>query len=269
MSTYVIGDVQGCYDELCRLLAHIDFNERQDKLCFVGDLVNRGKQSAAVLRFVKKLPQAVTVLGNHDLALLAIAHGAASIRAGDTIDDVLNAPDRDELLAWLIQQPLLHCEQQSIITHAGIYPWWTVNQAITYAAELQQVLTRQTMAFLQHMYGDQPDHWSDNLNAWRRWRFICNAFTRMRYCYADGRLEFSQHQAPSLVKKQHPELIPWFNVSERKDQKQTLIFGHWASLRGQVNKHYIHAIDTGCVWGEQLTALRLEDKQRFFIDTLS
>lgn len=263
--TYAIGDVQGCYAALQRLLEKIDVNPQRDTLWFVGDLVNRGSQSLEVLRFIKALPNAITVLGNHDLALLAVAAGAAKAKPDDTFDAILNAPDREDLLRWLRQQPLLHHEHGYTLVHAGIYPWWTLAQAQRYANELETVLREQADDFFPQMYGDQPAKWSEQLDGWQRLRFICNAFTRMRYCYTDGRIEFIHHAHPRITATAAPELTPWFNVSDRIETQQRIVFGHWASLRGEIHTPYLHAIDTGCVWGETLTAMRLSDGQLFSI----
>ncbi len=266
MAIYAIGDIQGCYEDLTLLLEHIKFNPQTDKLWFVGDLVNRGPDSLSALRFVKEQVTnntALTVLGNHDLHLLAIYHGIKKNK-DPGITQILNAPDCDELIHWLRKQPLLIHDPQTqfTIVHAGIYPRWTLEQAKGYANELETVLRSDNyLDFLNHMYGDQPDNWSSDLTGWDRLRFICNSFSRMRYCQQDGQLNFDCNGAPG---SQESDLIPWFNLAERSCINEKIIFGHWATL-GYFQKQNglslpdgIYATDTGCVWGGQLTALKID-----------
>lgn len=263
MATYVIGDLQGCYDNLVQLLNKINFQPQHDKVWFVGDLVNRGHDSLRTLRYVKNLGTAAqTVLGNHDLHLLAIYHNLkhnndASIKA------ILDAPDCDELMLWLRNRPLLHYDEQSQFTmvHAGIYPHWNLPQAKQYANELETVLRSDNyLAFLNNMYGDLPNLWQPSLSNWERLRFICNSFTRMRYCTKDGQLDFEFNGAPG---SQQNNLIPWFDVANRAKIKTKIVFGHWSTLgyyQEQQNISLpanIFAIDTGCVWGGKLTALKI------------
>lgn len=257
MATYAIGDLQGCYDSLLRLLEKLNFDEAKDTLWFAGDLVNRGPDSLSTLRFVKSLGnKAITVLGNHDLHLLAIA--AKHKKTKDAgLKDILNAPDSEELLNWLRKLPLLHHDKKINYTmaHAGIYPTWSLTDAQTHAIELETVLRSDDyLEFILNMYGNLPEKWNDELTSWDRLRFICNSFTRMRYCELDGTLSFKSHGAPGT----HPEnTIPWFDVAERKMSNARILFGHWSTL-GKVKRENIYALDTGCIWGGELTALRID-----------
>lgn len=257
MATYAIGDLQGCYASLLRLLEKIKFDDTKDTLWFAGDLVNRGPDSLSTLRFVKSLgDSAITVLGNHDLHLLAIA--AKHKKTKDSrIKDIIKAEDSDELLHWVRHQPLLHHDPHLNYTmvHAGIYPKWSIKKAIKYAHELEDVLRSEYyIEFIYHMYGNLPDKWDKELTRWKRYRFICNSFTRMRYCEKDGTLNFKSHGAPGI----HPKnTLPWFDVPKRKAENDRIIFGHWSTL-GKINKHNVYALDTGCVWGGELTALRID-----------
>ena len=258
MPTYAIGDVQGCYDELQRLLDTLHFDPGTDTLWFTGDLVNRGPLSLATLRFVKGLGEhAVTVLGNHDLHLLAVAHGHLRYHRKDNFHDVLEAPDRDELLNWLRHQPMLHHDDQLGYTmiHAGLPPQWDLAKAQACARELENVLQGQDyIAFLGQMYGNEPDQWSEALTDWDRLRFITNCFTRLRYCDDKGRLELEEKGAPG---SQPAPYRPWFTVPGRASAALKLVFGHWSTL-GSCNETNVYPLDTGCLWGGQLTALRLD-----------
>lgn len=257
MSTYAIGDVQGCYDSLQRLLEKLRFDPTKDTLWCAGDLVNRGPDSLSTLRFIKSLGNnAITVLGNHDLHLLAIA--AKHKHTNDKgLTELLDAEDAGELLNWLRRQPLLHhdAELNFTMVHAGIYPGWDLAEAQECAHELETVLRSDAyLDFILHMYGNLPVKWNDELKNWERLRFICNSFTRMRYCEADESMNFKSHGAPGS----HPEnTLPWFELASRKTQQERILFGHWSTL-GLVTKENIFALDTGCVWGGQLTALRLD-----------
>ena len=261
MAIYAIGDIQGCYDHLQRLLEGIDFNPSKDKLWFAGDLVNRGPDSLQTLRFIKSLgDRAVCVLGNHDLSLLALAYGNKRLKH-HTLDDVLNAPDREELLFWLRHQKLLHHDKKRAYTlvHAGIYPNWDLKQASNLAKEVETILKSDNyIDFLFNMYGNLPDQWNDNLVGWERLRFITNTFTRMRYCYPDLRLNFSHNNKPGT---QPNELIPWYEIKNRKISNNDIIFGHWSTLFGNTSKDDVYALDTGCLWGGQLTAMKLLKKK--------
>lgn len=259
MATYVIGDVQGCYAELRELLGEIRFNADHDRLWFTGDLVNRGPDSAQVLRFVRQLgPQAVTVLGNHDLHLLALAQGFVPRHRHDTLDDILTASDREELLDWLRERPLLHHDPRSgrTLIHAGLPPQWDLALAQQCAAEAQGMLRSDGYRdFLVHMYGNEPDVWDDSLEGWDRLRFIVNCFTRLRYCDAGGQLCLEAKGEPGT---QPAGTLPWFEVPGRRSRDLAIIFGHWSTL-GLYRDNNVIAIDTGCLWGGLLTALRLED----------
>lgn len=264
MAIYAIGDVQGCFDELRALLKLIDFQPGHDRLWFTGDLVNRGPKSLQVLRFVKSLASdAVTVLGNHDLHLLAVAEGNDSYRYNDTFDAVLNAPDGDDLLDWLRHRPLLHHDAKLGYTliHAGLPPQWDLAQAEACAAEVEEVLRgRRYGEYFEHMYGNQPEFWSDDLMGWERLRFITNCFTRLRYCDQDGRLALGEKGAPG---SQTEGYLPWFAAPGRHSAGLHIIFGHWSTL-GEHTAPEIYPLDTGCVWGGSLTALRLDGEPRWY-----
>jgi len=261
VAIYAVGDIQGCYNELRQLLEQIRFDPAQDKLWLVGDLVNRGPDSLQVLRFVKSLGEcAITVLGNYDLHLLAVAEGAAELHHSDTLDEVLKAPDRDELLFWLRQQGLLHAENGFVLVHAGLLPQWTVAQAAALAREVEAALRGNDYAeFFSRMYGNNPHGWSDDLAGAKRLRVITNAFTRLRICNAQGEMEF---KFKGEVERIPAGYMPWFDVPERKSQDATVIFGHWSALGLKVTPNAI-ALDTGCLWGGPMTAFRLEDRQLF------
>ncbi len=258
MTDYAIGDVQGCFDELMALLDAVSFDAGRDRLWFTGDLVNRGPASLDVLRFVKGLDErAVTVLGNHDLHLLAVAAGHERPRPKDTFDDVLTAPDRDGLLEWLRHRPLLHREagRDDIMIHAGLVPQWDVDTAAACAAEVEAALRGgDSGAFLANMYGDRPYTWSPELRGWERLRFITNCFTRLRYCDAAGRIALDAKGPPG---SQPPGYLPWFKAPGRRSAGRPVIFGHWSTL-GVKTGGDIFALDGGCVWGGTLTAMRLD-----------
>lgn len=265
MAIYAIGDLQGCYDPLMRLLDVISFNEHEDQLWFVGDLVNRGPNSLETLRFIKSLGNsAVTVLGNHDLHLLAAACAPLSANTKKTLDQVLTAPDRDELIEWLRHRPLLHHHDKFCMVHAGISPQWDFDQAKKAALEVETMLQgNHYRNLLKAMYGDKPDLWSPNLSGMARLRYIINCLTRMRYCDIFGKLDLVQNGTPGSQPK---HLMPWFAVPGRKNLDRTIVFGHWSSL-GYYEGDDCYGIDTGCLWGGQLTALRLgEQVQRFCFD---
>lgn len=260
MAVYALGDVQGCFAELRRLLDKLAFDPAVDRLWFVGDLVNRGPRSLETLRFIRGLGSAaVTVLGNHDLHLLAVACGVSHTKHRDTFGDVLNAPDRDELLDWLRRQPLLYGEGGFYLIHAGLPPQWTMEDAGRLAGEAGAVLAGDgSVEFFRHMYGDQPDIWSESLAGWDRLRFVVNCLTRMRYCGRDGRVEFKQKGAPG---SQPEGLLPWFAVPGRRSLGAKIVFGHWSTLGFHVGEG-VCGLDTGCLWGGELTALRLDGEPR-------
>jgi bis(5'-nucleosyl)-tetraphosphatase (symmetrical) len=258
MAIYAIGDVQGCYESLQRLLEKLQFDTSQDQVWFAGDLVNRGPSSLQVLRLVKSLEEsAVVVLGNHDLTLLAIAAGCILPRRKDTVQDILQASDREVLLEWLRHRPLMHYDANLdfVLTHAGLAPQWELDQAMGYAAEVERALRDSSYTcFLKEMYGNEPYRWHDDLQGVARLRFIVNAFTRMRYCHMDGALNF-KFKGP--LGSQPAHLLPWFQVPSRRVDKANIVFGHWAAL-GFYHDKGIYAIDSGCVWGARLTAIQVD-----------
>lgn len=265
MSTYAIGDVQGCFDKLLALLKVIKFDPEHDILWFTGDLANRGPKPLETLRLIESLG-AICVLGNHDLALLAALEGIVHLPPNDPANKMLDLPEKEkrEWIDWLRYLPLLHQDPKLkiVMTHAGIYPLWDIHQAIQYAHEVEKVLqSDRYLAFLEVMYGDTPTHWNENLNGWDRMRFILNAFTRMRFITPEGALDHQAKKTPN----DYPNLFPWFSFPQRLPQEDTLIFGHWAALKGQSDLHNTIALDEGCVWGGALAALCLETKQRFTI----
>lgn len=256
MAVYAVGDVQGCFGELQTLLAAVGFDRRKDGLWFVGDLVNRGPQSLAVLRFVKELGDAaVTVLGNHDLHLITLAAGLAKPREDDTLDEVLAAPDRDELIDWLRGLPLIHVEGGHILVHAGLLPQWDAARAQALAREVESALRGpRHREFLAALYGGMPDRWDDGLRGVDRLRVIVNAMTRMRFCTPEGVMEFhSKGEATSAP----PGFLPWFDVPGRRSADHTVVCGHWSALGLRIAPGLL-ALDSGCVWGGRLSAVRLE-----------
>ncbi len=266
MSHYAIGDLQGCHKALESLLSKINYDTSKDTLWFTGDLVNRGPDSLSTLRLVSKLPRVVSVLGNHDLHLLALALAPRVYPAKHNLDEILNASDRDQLIQWLRNRPLLHHDPQLkyTVVHAGIPPQWSLKEAQTYADEVCTILRGdQAGEVLEHMYGNEPDTWSPSLQGWDRLRYIINALTRMRFCSPTEKLILDVKGPADL---QTSELIPWFQLPNKRDPQDRLIFGHWAALMGKTNQQNLFALDTGCVWGNQLTALRLEDQQLFSVE---
>ena len=256
MATYAIGDVQGCFDELEALLRKIKFSS-SDRLWLVGDLVNRGPKSLQVLRFVRGLgARAVTVLGNHDLHLIAQFEGVERARKDDTFHDVLGAPDASELVAWLRRQPMMHADGGYAMVHAGVLPQWTLERALALAREVERALQApRYREFLEHMYGSKPDRWDDALSGWDRLRVIVNAMTRMRFCDRNGRMDL-QGKGTEPAKG----YLRWYET--RPKEACTLVFGHWSQL-GLVREPAVVGLDSGCVWGGALTAFRLEDRTLF------
>ncbi|PEI03763.1 diadenosine tetraphosphatase [Pantoea agglomerans] len=265
MSTYLIGDVHGCYDELRALLQQVDFNPEQDTLWLTGDLVARGPGSLDVLRFVKSLGDAVRlVLGNHDLHLLAVYAGISRNKPKDRLTPLLEADDADELINWLRRQPLLQVddEKKLVMGHAGITPQWDIETAKKCAGEVEAVLASDSYPlFLDAMYGDMPNNWSEDLTGLARLRFSTNALTRMRYCFPNGQLDMICKDAPESAL---PPLKPWFTIEGPVAQDYTIVFGHWASLEGKGTPEGIIGLDTGCCWGGTLTLLHWED-QRYVV----
>lgn len=269
---YVIGDVQGCFEALKALLKEIRFDPDQDFIWFAGDLVARGENSLGVLRFVKKLADrgvATTVLGNHDLTLLAGARGLKEIKDKDQTRDVIDAIDSDELIDWLRKQPLCVCPNEStIITHAGIPHLWDAEKTQALAKEVEAVIQHDDFAvmdyFLAEMFGKEPALWSDDLQGNERLRCIVNYLTRMRLTDAEGRLEFSFKD--SLDDPMPAGFKPWFEYASAAAETHKIIFGHWAALQGKTISAQIQNVDGGCVWGHQLVAYRLEDDTIFQVD---
>lgn len=261
MSTYAIGDLQGCYLTLQTLLDKIKFDANSDRLWFVGDLVNRGTGSLECLRFVRDLgDRAVVVLGNHDLHLLAIAEGVAKTKALDTLDKVLTAPDRDSLLQWLRAQKLLHVDGKFAMVHAGLLPQWDWPQSMALADEVTQMLRGKNYRhFLQRMYGNNPDEWRNSLEGDGRLRVILNAMTRMRAITGEARMNF---KFKGGLAEMPEDLQPWFIAPHARGDEITVLAGHWSALGLYITPHFI-GLDSGCVWGRELTALRLEDRTSF------
>jgi len=261
MAVYAIGDIQGCFDELIRLLDLIKFDPAVDQVWLAGDLVNRGPKSAEVLRFAMAHPDSIkVVLGNHDLHLLANAVGVNDHHHKmDTMDSVLKADDCDELLTWLRHQPLFYHDADLgfSMVHAGLPPEWSIKKAQKRAREVEAVLqSRQWPEFFKHMYGNQPDRWSKELEGWSRLRFITNCFTRVRYLHNDGRLALEYKGEPTSKPCQQ---TPWFNIPNRKTRHDNIVFGHWSTL-GTGQYGHVFSLDSGAVWGEQLTAVRIDQK---------
>lgn len=263
MTTWAIGDVQGCHDELVLLLDRINFDARRDRLWFTGDLVNRGPRSADTLRLVRSLGDAATVvLGNHDLFLLAIAAGHGKLHPGDTMQEVLGAPDRDVLLTWLAGRKLVHVEGRHVLVHAGLLPQWSAARARALAGEVEHAILHDPGLFAS-MRGNHPLAWHDRLAGHDRLRVLINAFTRMRFITPEGQMEFA-----TKTDRAPPGYLSWDAVPGRASAQSHVIFGHWAS-RGLVLGEAVSGIDSGCVWGRQLTAMRLPDRRLVQVDCLA
>ena len=253
MATYAIGDVQGCFDELQQLLAKVGFQKR-DRAWFVGDLVNRGPKSLDVLRFVRELGErAVVVLGNHDLHLVAQHEGFERPHKGDTFEDALAAPDARELVAWLRTRPMMHAEDSYAMVHAGLLPQWSIAKAVSLGREVEAALAAPDYReFLANMYGSRPEKWADALKGWDRLRVIVNAMTRMRFCNREGRMDLEGKGT-----EPRKGYLRWYEA--RPKEKATIVFGHWSQLGLVVQAGFV-GLDSGCVWGGALSALRLEDR---------
>lgn len=264
MATYAIGDIQGCLQPLQEILDLVGFNAQRDRVWFVGDLVNRGPQSLETLRYIQNLGDAaITVLGNHDLHLLVVAAGFGRIHKSDTLDDILSAPDRDELLHWLRGRKLFHVDTDYAMVHAGLLPQWHIERATELAAEAEQMLqSTQHLEFARNMYGNGPDYWDDELEGWDRLRVIVNAMTRLRICNVDGQMEFRHKGDPKGIPAGY---MPWFEVPGRKSADMPVVCGHWSALGVRVSDSIL-AIDGGCLWGRQLCAVRLEDRRVYQIN---
>jgi bis(5'-nucleosyl)-tetraphosphatase (symmetrical) len=258
VARYAIGDIQGCCDELKALLARCNYSADRDQLWFVGDLVNRGPKSLEALRFVRSLGEnATVVLGNHDLHLLALAYGSKrKPKDGDTLDAILDAPDREQLLEWLSRRPLAVFDEPrgDFLVHAGLAPEWSPRDAAKYAREVEAVLRDDARSLFDAMYGNKPDQWSDKLRGMDRLRFVINVFTRMRFCTRDGRVDLKAKGAPG---EQPEDLVPWFDVPGRASRDVRVICGHWSTL-GLKRRKDLLALDTGCIWGGALTAVNLD-----------
>lgn len=267
MATYAIGDIQGCLASLECLLKKIQFNPAVDKLWLAGDLINRGPDSLGTLRFLYSIRHALTiVLGNHDLHFIAVYFGLRKKGNSDTLQELINAPDAAELIHWLRQQKLLHVDAALgfSMVHAGIPPQWDLAEAQARAGEVEAMLRGDDCEnFLKAMYGNEPDKWKNSLVGIDRLRLITNYFTRMRFCDSNGKLELKAKESMAAAPAGY---APWFSFAERKTAGQKLLFGHWAALEGKTNTPNVYALDTGCVWGGRLTALRLEDESRFSCD---
>ncbi|HEX2733431.1 MAG TPA: symmetrical bis(5'-nucleosyl)-tetraphosphatase [Polyangiaceae bacterium] len=262
MAIYAVGDIQGCYDPLRRLLDQVAFDPSVDELWCVGDLVNRGPQSRQVLQFLRALGQRCkAVLGNHDLHLLAVSFGARKQRGKDTFNDVLSAPDREELCAWLRQLPLAHYAEGTLMVHAGVVPSWDLETTLSCALEVARaVQSPDAPEFFSYMYGNTPHSYSADLVGLERLRVITNVLTRVRFCSADDQLDLECVEAPEFAPA---GMLPWYAHKNRRTQNVPIVFGHWATLNGNVSLPDVFALDTGCAWGNTLTAMRLSDKQRF------
>lgn len=261
MTDYAVGDIQGCLDPLLQLLEVVAFDPKKDRLIAVGDLVNRGPKSLETLRFCCSLGDSFkTVLGNHDLHLLAIARGTRAPNSKDSFSNILDAPDREVLLHWLQQQPLLLQIGQYHFVHAGIPPIWDLATAHHLAGEVSKVLRSDCAAeYFEHMYGNQPAVWSDQLQGPERWRLITNYLTRMRFCSAAGELELETKAAVTM----EPPFKPWFLHPQKYSSEDKIVFGHWAALEGRHCADNIFALDTGCVWGGPLRLMDLDNQQYF------
>lgn len=259
MTTYAIGDIQGCFDDLQRLLHKLDFSPSRDRLWIAGDMVNRGPKSLDTLRFIRELgAEAICVLGNHDLHMLAAYYNPASHHRKDTILQIIQAPDCDGLIDWVCQQPLIHRDVQLGFTmiHAGLVPQWDIDKALACAEEMHVVLRSEHLYdFLDVMYGNKPKQWSDDLNGHDRLRCITNIFSRLRFCNDEGEMVLKEKGPPG---SQPPGYLPWFEIENRKSKDERIIFGHWSTL-GDYQGHNVFPLDTGCLWGGKLTALRLAE----------
>lgn len=260
---YLVGDLQGCCDPLERLLQTLDFSPSRDHLYFLGDLVNRGPDSLGVLRRLRALEGSVTcLLGNHDLHLLAVAHGVRKPHRSDTLDAILQAPDREDWLTWLRQQRLAVHAHGWLMVHAGVLPQWDAAQTVALAGEVEAMLRSPSLGeFLTQMYGNEPAQWDEGLTGVARWRCVVNSLTRLRFCSADGTMEFATKEGVGGA----PEgFMPWFDVPGRRTAGTPVAFGHWSTL-GLINRDDLLSLDTGCIWGGQLTAVRVDGPQRELI----
>ena len=264
MATYAVGDLQGCLEPLQCLLKQVAFDPAKDRLWLVGDLVNRGPQSLATLRFLYGIRESlVCVLGNHDLHLLAAGRNIERLKKADTLREILQAPDGSQLLEWLRQQKLMHYDEQRDIAlvHAGIPPQWSLRKALKCAAEVEEALRddNRIAPFLDGMYGNDPAKWDSDLKGVTRLRVITNYFTRMRFCTSEGKLDLKSKEGVGTAL---PGYKPWFLYKERKTKGLKIIFGHWAALEGQCDEPGIFALDSGCVWGGAMTLMNVDTIER-------
>lgn len=264
MAAYAVGDLQGCLEPLKCLLDHVHFDPLKDQLWLVGDLVNRGPQSLETLRYLYGIRDSVVcVLGNHDLHLLAASRKIDRLKKGDTLDEILQAPDRDQLLDWLRRQKLMHydAERNMAMVHAGIPPQWSLKKALKHAREVEETLRDDALIelYLNDMYGNEPAKWNSDLRGVTRLRVITNYFTRMRFCNRDGKLDL---KAKEGVETAPPGFAPWFSHKHRKTKAVKIVFGHWAALEGRCEEPGVYALDSGCVWGGALTLLDLDSLER-------
>ncbi len=268
MATYAIGDIHGCFDELQLLLKKFSFNREQDILWFTGDLVNGGHKSIETLQFIKNLGEkAICVLGNHDLTLLGIASGKIKhSKDSSYIESILTYSQKDELLAWLQSRPLIHYDQalNILLVHAGLAPQWSIEKALALAKEVETILQdkQQALDFFANMFGNNPTIWDDNLTGWERVRCITNYLTRLRFCSKTGQMDLLE-KGPSH--KDPLNMMPWYAIPNRASKSTKIIFGHWAALIGKTDGNNVVALDTGCIWGNYLSAIRLEDHCIFTI----
>jgi len=260
---YLVGDVQGCCDALDRLLAEIDFSPSRDHLVVVGDLVNRGPDSLGTLKRLRSLDNAATcLLGNHDLHLLAVAHGVRKPRKDDTLDEILGSKKRDEWLDWLRQRHMAHRLDGWLLVHAGVVPQWDATTTLALAGEVEAVLRGPRLPeLLQNMYGNEPTQWSEALQGAERWRFVINVLTRIRFCTPEGRLDLKIKEGAGAAP---PGFKPWFEIPGRRSEGTPIAFGHWSTL-GRVDRPDLLALDTGCVWGGQLSAVRIDGGRRDWV----
>ncbi|WP_430447102.1 MAG: symmetrical bis(5'-nucleosyl)-tetraphosphatase [Pseudomonas piscis] len=268
MATYAVGDLQGCLEPLQCLLEQVAFDPTRDRLWLVGDLVNRGPQSLETLRYLHSIRESlVCVLGNHDLHLLAAWRNIERLKKSDTLREILQAPDCEELLQWLRQQQLMHYDETRNVAmvHAGIAPQWSLKKALKYAAEVEQALRDDNLfePFLDGMYGNDPAKWDSELKGVTRLRVITNYFTRMRFCTSDGKLDLKTKEGLDTAPAGY---APWFSHKERKTRELKIIFGHWAALEGQCNEPGVFALDSGCVWGGSMTLMNLDTGLRLTCD---
>ena len=270
MAQYAIGDIQGCLTALKCLLQRVNFQPQQDELWIAGDIVNRGPHSLATLQYLYQLDQQHQclrlVLGNHDLHLLATGLLGRKSKPSDTLDDILFSDDRDTLLQWLRQWPLAYHQDNWLMVHAGIHPDWSIQTVLNYSQEVSKVIRGPDhLNFFEHMYGNTPLQWHDHLVGMDRLRSITNYLTRMRYCNKEGMLDLKNKQAPSSYNSKNA-YQPWFKFITFQTNDTSIIFGHWASLKGKCETEHIYALDTGCVWGGKLTMIQLDTKEIFSCD---